>query len=227
MLIQSMRLGEGGASLKEARGQLCTVKQTFFFFWTRYLPKSLSTCVRICIYVRKNANSIPKQHPRTFRQHYDRPTSHQGVCCKTENWDSFLQETSDVFIHSAGYFRGDSLQKPYLKPREHGLEMKCSEKVWAQQQNTQKCEAGFSSLLVCCGLCLCCQSLPLEAREGLSRCNIWAQEEISTVPSFLLLTLTLRMDWERAIWNCFCTCFEWFWSCFKGIGTCRENHNIY
>lgn len=32
MLIQSVRLGEGGASLKEARGQLCTVKQTSFFF---------------------------------------------------------------------------------------------------------------------------------------------------------------------------------------------------
>lgn len=54
--------------------------------------------VKICIYVRKKANSILKQHPWTLR-HTDGPAPHQGVCCRMENWDSFFQEGLDMFTY--------------------------------------------------------------------------------------------------------------------------------
>lgn len=112
--------GKGGASLKKARGQLCTVKQPFFPPASEIPPQiPLHLCVKTCISVSKKANLSPhilKQQAWTFR-HTDGPESHQSVCCRIKNWDSFFQETSGMFIH-LGYFRGDPLERSYLKPRK-------------------------------------------------------------------------------------------------------------
>lgn len=162
----------------------------------RYLPRFLSTCVSksILLLVKRwtlacaSWSNVPGHLDAQMGQHQVRvsvaelkpgiPSFRRGPAC----------------LHTTGYFRGDSLQKSHLKTRKI-IVLKWNELKSCEHSNRSPKNVRLDSLhlrspagqqpgwaVLSYG-----QILTLGPREGWSSCRSWAQKEISSVPSVLLI----------------------------------------